>query len=129
MGMQVRMVILMQSKTVLIVDDQAGIRVLLGEVVAELGCRVLLAKTGAEALQQLAERPDIILLDMNMPGLSGIETLAEVQKQVPGLPVLMITAAEDQGKLAEAKALGAVGCIHKPFDILNFRSTVEQILK
>lgn len=119
----------MQPKCVLIVDDQPGIRALLGEVVADIGYRVLLARTGQEALDLLSRQPDLILLDMNMPGMSGLETLGEVRTRTPDLPVLMITGTEEQDKLAEATALGVKGCIQKPFDITTLKAVLGKILK
>ena len=106
------------EKLVLVVDDQLGIRLLLAEVLQEYGYQVALASDGGEAWQQAArKRPDLVLLDMNMPGLGGVDTLAKLRQLYPDLPVLMLTADEDEDKWAQVEQLGVQGKIDKPFDL------------
>lgn len=107
-----------QTKSVLVVDDQLGIRMMLQEVLVHYGYQVDLAQSGAEALaaseQQLS---DLVLLDINMPGMSGIETLAGLRRKSPNLPVIMVTGEEDSANWERIEKLGVQGQITKPFDL------------
>jgi CheY-like chemotaxis protein len=107
-----------KAETVLIVDDdrlaQATFRVLL-----ELkGYRVLLAEDGDEALQLLRHHPvDVVLLDILMPNKDGIETLIEIRRRMPGLPVLVISGGgvrKRQDLLSLALKFGASATLSKP---------------
>jgi len=112
-------------KQVLVVDDQYGIRVLLQEVLEREGYQVLLAANGTEALQ-LVERgnPELVLLDMKIPGMDGIEILTNIRKNNPTLKVVMMTAYGELDLVKEAAALSAIGHFTKPFDIDELRRFV-----
>lgn len=113
----------------LVVDDQSGVRRLLHETFKEEGYRVRAAAGGAEALRLVSqELPDIVLLDIKMPGMSGLETLAELRKGCPELPVLMMTAYGDLEIVEEAKKLGIRHYITKPFDINEVRLLVRGLV-
>ena len=93
--------------------------------------RVWDTASGEECLERLAvDRPDGILLDVHMPGLDGIETLRRIvaDPATASIPVLMLTGDSDPAKLAEAEALGARGCIPKPFDHRELRRRVRELL-
>jgi two-component system KDP operon response regulator KdpE len=101
---------------VLIVDDEAAIRRALRPPLAELGFQVHEASRGEEALQLLHSSPvDVVLLDINMPGIGGIETLRRIRAFAPRLPVLMVTVLEAEEEKVEALELGADDYITKPF--------------
>ena len=103
---------------VLIVDDEAAIRRALRPPLAELGFQVTEASRGEEALQLLhAGACDVVLLDINMPGIGGIETLRRIRAFAPRLPVLMVTVREGEEEKVEALELGADDYITKPFSI------------
>lgn len=107
-----------QGKLILVVDDQRGIRLLLEEVLVHYGYRVVTASDGEEALALVVQlQPDLVLLDMNMPGLSGPETLSALRERWPILPVIMVTADEDDSHWATVQKLGVQGRISKPFDL------------
>ena len=113
----------------LIVDDQPGIRKLLYEVFSGRYA-VNEAENGTDALQKAKEmQPDIILLDMKMPGLSGVETLKLLRETNCGVPVIMMTAFEGQVLLPEDIDLGPLYNIYKPFDLNKLRALVEDVLK
>lgn len=115
------------QKQVLVVDDQFGIRVLLQEVLEREGYTVLLAGSGAEALQIVHTRePDLVLLDMKIPGMDGIEILTNIRKTNPRLKVVMMTAYGELDLVKEATALDAIGHFTKPFDIDELRSFVNR---
>jgi two-component system KDP operon response regulator KdpE len=103
---------------VLIVDDEAAIRRALRPPLVELGFQVNEASRGEEALQFLHSSPvDVVLLDINMPGIGGIETLRRIRAFAPRLPVLMVTVLEGEEEKVEALELGADDYITKPFSI------------
>lgn len=115
----------LQDKKVLVVDDQYGIRVLLKEVFSRDGFRVFQAENGQAALELIqAERPDLILLDMKMPGMDGLELLRRLRRIQPMPKVIMMTAYGELDMVQEATKLGALAHFTKPFDILELRSEV-----
>lgn len=115
----------LQDKKVLVVDDQYGIRVLLKEVFSRDGFSVYQAENGQVALEMIPEiRPDLILLDMKMPGMDGIEFLRRLRKIQPMPKVIMMTAYGELDMVQEATKLGASAHLTKPFDIVKLRSEV-----
>ena len=113
----------------LIVDDQAGVRLFLSEAFSEAGYNVETASNGAEAVEKACARPpSLILLDFRMPGMSGLETLGELRKIVPDAPVIMVTAFKDHEIIDEIKEKGADYCISKPFDLHEIRALVKGLL-
>ncbi len=103
---------------VLIVDDEAAIRRALRPPLVELGFQVHEASRGEEALQLLHSAPvDVVLLDINMPGIGGIETLRRIRALAPRLPVLMVTVRDGEEEKVEALELGADDYVTKPFSI------------
>lgn len=105
---------------VLVVDDDYLSRELLQAHLENVGYRVLLANSGEKALVvAAAEQPDIILMDVNMPGINGYETCITL-KQTPAthhIPVLLMTAMDDDRSIADANKAGADGFVAKPLDI------------
>lgn len=115
--------------SLLIVDDQHGVRRLLYEAFKDEGYRVRMAQGGSEALKMVSqETPDIVLLDIKMPGMNGLETLAEMRKTKPDLSVLMMTAYGDLEVVDKAKKMGVKHYIIKPFDIHEVRLLVRGLL-
>jgi signal transduction histidine kinase/ActR/RegA family two-component response regulator len=106
------------SRTVLIVDDEPDNREVITSIVQDvLGHTVLTASNGREALDRASLLPDLVLLDLRMPGMSGFE-VARALKQQPataGIPIIAITALDDEGDLYDATDAGCIGCVTKPF--------------
>lgn len=116
-------------QTVLVIDDQPGIRRLLVEVLNEEGYLVVAAANGYEGVQQAKEvQPQLILMDMKMPGMDGIETLRELKKNGLGSRVIMMTAYGELDLVNQAKEVGAYGYITKPFDILSLCRMIQETL-
>ncbi len=113
----------------LVVDDQKGVRRLLLEAFLEDEVEVQLAGTGQEAID-LARQfdPDLILLDMKMLGMNGLEALGEIRKFNNEVAVIMITAYGELEKVAEAMKLGITEYITKPFDILELKVLVKKVI-
>jgi two-component system response regulator (stage 0 sporulation protein F) len=101
----------------LIVDDEESVREVLGEYFSSHGYQVETASTGAEALDVVrCRRPDLVLLDVRMPGLDGVEVLKKLREVDSGLPVIMITANEDVALARSMLTIGAFDYVSKPFD-------------
>ncbi|QTD40740.1 response regulator [Sporosarcina sp. Te-1] len=112
-------------RSLLIVDDQTGIRLLLEEVFKREGFNTRLAANGTEALQSVEEnKPDCVLLDMKMPGMDGIEVLKRIKKGWPDVPVIMMTAYGEIELTENAIDIGAAQYFTKPFNIYEVRDAV-----
>lgn len=117
-------------KTILIVDDQPGIRLLLDEVFSQEGFQTVTAGNGKEALTKAEEaHPDIVLLDMKMPGMDGIEILKQLKIKQHDLQVMMMTAYGELDLIEESIMHGAVRYFTKPFDVFELRDAVKSLLK
>ncbi|CAN5696069.1 hypothetical protein BH23GEM11_BH23GEM11_10010 [soil metagenome] len=106
----------LQGKTVLVVDDEEDSRTLLRVALEDLGCRVLLARDGAEGLEVArSEGPDLITLDLMMPGMSGWEMLRGLRDdpRIRNIPVVVVSLVADE---SGRPTLGAVDLLPKPFD-------------
>jgi two-component system KDP operon response regulator KdpE len=117
---------------ILVVDDEPAIRRALRPPLMELGFQVAEASRGEEALLALRANPyDAVLLDVNMPGIGGIETLRRIRSFAPRLPVLVLTVRDQEEDKVEALDLGADDYITKPFStrelIARIRSAVRRV--
>ena len=102
---------------ILVVDDEAPIREVLTEYFATEGYAVEAATSGIEALTAIrSRRADLVLLDVRMPGLDGVQVLRRIRELDDTVPVIMVTANEDVGLAKETLKLGAFDYIAKPFD-------------
>ena len=112
---------------ILIVDDVAIIRVLLSTILRESYNVVAKASSGEEALELCASLgPDLVCLDINLPSMSGLQTLEEIRKSHPQLPVVMITADTTQESVLEAIEKGANNYIIKPFNAERVLETISR---
>lgn len=119
-------------RTVLVVDDSRTNLNVIGTRVGQAGYLVVLCDNGREALDLIAGRGfDLVLLDMMMPGMSGIEVLAELRDspRTADLPVIMITARSDSDAAVEALAAGADDYVAKPFDFEVLYARIERTLE
>jgi len=115
---------------VLVVDDEVEMRALLLDVLGREGYEVVEARDSEEALVALREGGafDVILLDKNMPGASGLDLLPGLRRSFPGSPIIMMTAFGDVPSYVEAAEQGAVAYLFKPFRMEEMRSTIRQAL-
>ena len=103
-------------KTLLIVDDEVKICVLLSRFFESRGLRTLTANSGSEALEKLdSNHPDYLLLDIRMPDMSGLDVLRVAKQRQPQLNVVMLTALNDAELAKTAFGLGASDYLTKPF--------------
>lgn len=114
----------------LIVDDQKGIRRLLSEVFLEYGYEIESCANGMKALETIPVfKPDLIIMDVKMPGLNGIDVLRKIRETDKNMRVIMMTAYGDQHYINQAETLGVARFIIKPFDLNKLRIQVEEILR
>ena len=100
----------------LIVDDESDIREFARNFFKKRKIDVSVASGGRQALDLIAqEKPDLILLDVRMEEMTGIEVLRQLRKLNPPVKVIMVSGVEDEETIKEANSLGVIGYIHKPF--------------
>jgi DNA-binding NtrC family response regulator len=120
----------MTSKTIMIVDDEAGIRELLSEILYDEGYGVLLAENADEARKLIGQHPDVVLLDIWMPDTDGLTLLKEwvAQGQLT-MPVIMMSGHGTIETALEATRIGAVDFLEKPIALKKLLATIAQTLK
>lgn len=120
----------MDKKKILIVDDQNGIRILLMEVFNVEGYQTFQASNGKLALEIVRkEAPDLVLLDMKIPGMDGLDILKHIKQIDSSIKVIMMTAYGELDMIKEATDLGALTHFTKPFDIDELRLAVNTELR
>jgi len=114
---------------ILVVDDQMGVRRLLFEAFKEEGYTVEMASGGNEAIAKVMQAvPDLILMDMKMPGMNGLEALKEIKKIDQAIAVIMMTAYGELEIVTEAMKLGVREYITKPFDLNDLKLLVKRTI-
>ncbi|MGZ4414759.1 MAG: response regulator [Gaiellaceae bacterium] len=117
------------SSTILLVDDEDSIQKLLAYPLEREGYRVLQARDGVEALEQFAsEHVDLVVLDIMLPKLDGLEVCKRLRAESE-VPIIMLTARDDELDKVLGLELGADDYITKPFSIREFRSRVRALLR
>jgi two-component system chemotaxis response regulator CheY len=118
---------------VLVVDDSAAIRKILQRVLRQTGMAINAiheAGDGREALDLLrSRRVDLVLTDINMPRMDGLELLAAIKASWAAVPVVMITTEGGESKVAEAVRLGAAGYVRKPFTADQIKEKLAGLLE
>ncbi len=119
-----------QLEKILIVDDEPDTVTILRDRLEMDHYEVITASSGNAALEQIdRELPDLILLDIQMPGMDGLETLAQIHQKYPGLLVTMLTAHGSIQRAVEATKLGAYDFLEKPFKSEHIKEKVDQALE
>jgi DNA-binding NtrC family response regulator len=114
---------------VLVVDDEPQVAAMLNDVLTALGYTVQLAGTGPDAIQVVpAFRPDVVLLDMTLPGIPGELVLDCLRASDPHLPIIMMTGTGDPDLPRTVQARGAYDFIVKPFNMTRLRLVVKAAL-
>ncbi len=120
----------MNQFKVLLVDDEEEFVKTLGERLEMRGIEPTTAFTGEAALKRIAEeQPDIMVLDIKMPGIDGMEVLRRVRKAYPRIEVIMLTAHGSDKDKAEAERLGAFAYLRKPVDLELLTNTMRAASK
>ncbi|HZV12190.1 MAG TPA: response regulator [Candidatus Kapabacteria bacterium] len=121
-----------QKAKILVVDDEQLIQQLISFKLRSAGHNILLASNGEEAIALAEEQlPDLIIMDVTMPVLSGVETLARLKSdpRTVAIPVIMLTGYSAEKSIAEGLELGAEDYITKPFSPSELAARVEIILQ
>jgi len=118
------------SKTVLVVDDAAFMRMMIRDILAREGYVIHEAVNGRDAVEKYGEvQPDIVTMDITMPEMSGLEALRLIREQDPAARVLMVSAMGQQKMIVEALEYGAMDFLVKPFQPTKVLETVKKCLQ
>ncbi|MCA9872466.1 MAG: response regulator transcription factor [Anaerolineales bacterium] len=120
----------MAKKTVLIVDDDKLIRTMLRHYCTQSDFEVIEAENGQEALQRInAERPDLVIMDVMMPGINGLHVARRIRKSFDKnqLPILFLTSESDSQTRYEAIAAGAQVFLTKPISLGDLLKSIRQL--
>jgi two-component system chemotaxis response regulator CheY len=119
------------SKKIMTVDDSASVRQMVAFTLKEEGFEVVEAKDGQDALSKLNSPVDMIVTDLNMPNMDGIELIKNVRAKsdMKFIPIIMLTTESQAEKKTEGKKAGATGWIVKPFKPEQLMSVVKKVLK
>ncbi len=120
-------------KTIMLVDDSTTILLSMSTILTKAGYAVEKAENAEIGLAKLKGglKPDLLITDLNMPGMNGIEFIKEVRK-LPNhrfMPILFLTTESQQSKRDEAKAAGASGWLVKPVNAEQFIGTIKMVIK
>ena len=119
----------MHDTTILVVDDEPQIRRVLRATLSSNGYEVIEAKSGQEAIEMVVtERPDLILLDVNMPGMSGLEACNKIRMSFDG-PIIMVTVRNTERDKIAALDAGADDYVVKPFAIGELLARIRAALR
>ncbi len=116
----------MERRNILLVDDEARFRVTLSKRLGERGQDVTAVSSGMEAIAELKERDyDVVVLDVKMPGMDGLETLTALKKIRPHTQVILLTGHASMDSSIEGMRLGAFEFVLKPCDIDQLLELIE----
>ena len=119
----------MMKRRIMIVDDQKGVRRLLEELFKREGWEVYAAADGKEAIEKVGQfQPSILLIDMKMPNMNGLEASQKILEKHQELAIIMMTAYGEMEVVKRALESGVRKCITKPFDILYLRDEINRIV-
>ena len=122
----------MMNKTILVVDDSNSIRESVSFFLEQSGFNVKKAIDGKDALKYLSgEKLDMIITDLHMPNMNGIELISNVRKleNYSRLPILLLTTETLKERKLEAKKAGATGWLNKPFDKDNLMKVIKKLIR
>ena len=120
----------MEQKRILIVDDEANVRVVFSDVLRKQSYIVKGAKNGPEAMKAIDEEAfDLALVDLRMPHMGGIEVLENIKKRKPRIPVIIYTGYGSVTTAVEAMRKGAADYLNKPFSPEDLKSCIRKALE
>ena len=119
-----------QSYRMLVVDDDDGLREYLQALASSRGFHVYAAPSGEEAIETLERsRPDLVTLDLVLPGMDGLETLKKLKERLPEVPVIMLSGHGQARSIVEAMKLGAADFLRKPFEVEELEVAFQKALE
>ncbi len=116
------------KRKILVVDDEPQVGMIFTKVLGAAGYDVVHAVTGEDGVKRLNVNPDVIFLDIKLPGIDGVETLRRIRKTRPDLPVVMMTAYQTVDSAVESMRLGACDYLIKPLDNTRIKEVVKHAL-
>ena len=119
-----------RKATVLVVDDEELVRYVTQELLSCLGYDSVVASNGEEAVEKIRAglRPDLVLLDIVMPGMGGVEAFRRIRALAPGIPVLLSSGFTDPGATAGLLKEGLKGVIAKPYRMESLSARIREVL-
>ena len=118
------------KKKILIVDDEVMLKMLLKKILAEEDYAVFCVNSGRSAIKNIKRKKfDLVLLDLEMPGIDGIETLEKIRKIDRNLPVILLSAHLTKDSIKKAVNLGVSNYIEKSFKLDEIKAAVKKVLK
>ena len=117
--------------TVLIADDEDLVRHVLAQMLMKLGCRVLTAINGTEAMALFGKHSDeidLVIFDLTMPQMDGTELFANLKEQSPDVKTLLTSGQDDLDSISEMRDAGLSGFIRKPFTLSDIKSAVLNLI-
>jgi two-component system response regulator AtoC len=115
---------------VLVIDDDPGVRDYMEALVSRQGYRVFAVADAEQALDSLERtRPDIVTLDVVLPGIDGLETLRQLKQRIPDVPVVMLSGHGQARNIVEAMRLGASDFLRKPFEVEELELAFQKALE
>ncbi len=119
-----------QNKNILIVDDNEDVRQLFCDIVEMVGFASRAVASGVAALQQLkANNFDLVILDMHMPDLNGLDTFKAIRQFDAAVPVILTTGFGMDKNVKEALSMGALLCLEKPFNVSRAIKTIRDVVE
>jgi putative two-component system response regulator len=119
-----------EPTTILVVDDESGIRQALQRFLTRLGYRVVVAEHGAAALERIAsDHPQAMLSDIRMPNMTGVELVPKALASEPDLAIIMLTAIDQPKTAIECLRLGAYDYLIKPLDLEELEVSLQSALR
>ncbi len=119
------------TETILLVDDETAILDIAGQILRRFGYRVAMAQSGEEALEKIREgrvRPDLVILDLNMPGMGGHKCLEKLLEIDPSMKVLIASGYSANGSVKKTLSSGAAGFVEKPYALSDLIRKVRTVL-
>lgn len=119
------------NEKILVVDDEPDLLELVRDTLEMAGYTVITASDGEEGLKSITEEsPDLVILDIKMPKIDGMEVLERVRKNplLNELPIIMLTSLKGEGIIREAKEVGANDYIVKPFNQIDLLNRVKRVI-
>jgi len=117
-------------RSVLIVDDDSGMAETLADILSVFGYAVTTASSAVTAVRMVTQtRPDLVLMDVRMPGLSGVEALKTMKALAPQLAVIMMTAFAQDDLAEEARRAAALAVLPKPLDMERLLALLTQVAR
>ena len=118
------------SRTILVVDDAAFMRMMIRDILAKEGYVIHEAVNGRDAIEKYAEvQPDLVTMDITMPEMDGIAALQEIRASHPDARILMVSAMGQQKMIVEALEAGALDFLVKPFQPAKVLETVKKCIR